>query len=216
VSPPATTLESVTRDALPTQYALRVVAAVARRPRTVPAAQEHALQRLAGALIADLRPAPVPAAPAAPPPGSVAGPGAPTGPTAPHQPGGRAELERFLQQMELGLWPWQRPSPPPVPGEEDIRALEAELARRLPETPEQAEEVEDLAASITASHRHLLDRITAGLKHADVAELTPWGLLVLVTWLLFALAGEPGPRSSNDLAVVAIVVAAAAIVQARK
>lgn len=202
----------MTRDALPTQYALRVVAAVARRPRTVPAAQEHALQRLAGALIADLRPASVPA-PAAPAPGSVAGPGTPT---APREPGGRAELEQFLQQMELGLWPWQRPGTPPVPGEEDIRALEAELARRLPETPEQAEEVEDLAARITASHRHLLDRIAAGLKHADVAELTPWGLLVLVTWLLFALAGEPGPRSSNDLAVVAIVVAAAAIVQARK
>ncbi len=203
----------MTRDALPTQYALRVVAAVARRPRTVPAAQEHALQRLAGALIADLRPAPAQAVPAAPAPGSVAGPGAPA---TPREPDGRAELEQFLQQMELGLWPWQRPSAPPVPGEEDIRALEAELARRLPETPEQAEEVEDLAASITASHRHLLDRITAGLKHADVAELTPWGLLVLVTWLLFALAGEPGPRSSNDLAVVAIVVAAAAIVQARK
>jgi hypothetical protein len=192
----------VTRD-LPAQYALRVVAAVARFPRAVPAAQEHALQRITGTLTAGLRPGTVPAA-------------RPPEPAEPGPPGGYAELERFLERLELGLWPWQRPGGPPEPGEQEIRALEADLARRLPRTPEQAEEVENLAARITASHRHLLDRVTAGLKHADVAELTPWGLLVLVTWLLFVLAGEPGPRSSNDLAVVAIVVAAAAIVQARR
>jgi hypothetical protein len=212
----------VPRD-LPAQYALRVVAAVARRPRMVPAAQEHALVRITGTLTAGLRPGTVPAASAAPaapaataarPPES-AEPG-PPGPAEPGPPVGYAELERFLERLELGLWPWQRPGGPPEPGEQEIRALEADLARRLPRTPEQAEEVENLAARITASHRHLLDRVTAGLKHADVAELTPWGLLVLVTWLLFVLAGEPGPRSSNDLAVVAIVVAAAAIVQARR
>jgi hypothetical protein len=205
----------VPRD-LPAQYALRVVAAVARRPRAVPAGQEHALVRITGTLTAGPRPGTVPAAPPAPaaPPGPAA-PG-PPGPAEPGPPVGYAELERFLERLELGLWPWQRPGGPPEPGEEEIRALEADLARRLPRTPEQAEEVENLAARITASHRHLLDRVTAGLKHADVAELTPWGLLVLVTWLLFVLAGEPGPRSSNDLAVVAIVVAAAAIVQARR
>jgi hypothetical protein len=214
----------VTRDAVSSQYALRVAAVVAHRARAVPAGQEHALQRIAAALTAGLRPGPAPPAPgaAAPGPAAPAAPGArppapaAPGPAEPGPPGGYAELDRFLQRLELSLWPWQRPSGPPLPGEQDIRELEAELARRLPRTPEQADEVEDLAARITVSHRHLLDRVTAGLKHADVAELTPWGLLVLVTWLLFVLAGEPGPRSSNDLAVVAIVVAAAAIVQSRK
>ncbi len=58
--------------------------------------------------------------------------------------------------------------------------------------------------------------MTGGVKRADVAGLTPWALLVLVMWLLLRIADEPGTKASNDLTVIAIVVAMAAVILSRE
>jgi hypothetical protein len=104
---------------------------------------------------------------------------------------------------------------PDVPTSQELYEAEAALSRHLPTTPEQAAEVEQAASDLTANpeKRKAVERITAVLRRVDVAGLTPWGLMVLVTWLLLRVASEPGEQSSNDLAVIAIVIAAGAVIR---
>jgi hypothetical protein len=106
----------------------------------------------------------------------------------------------------------------PVPSDADLEKVETELAALLPETDEEIQEVARGVASIQADPegRKLIDRMTGGLKRADVAGITPWAVLVLVTWLLLRIAAEPGTKASNDLVAISIVVAMAVIIQNRK
>jgi hypothetical protein len=99
--------------------------------------------------------------------------------------------------------------------ERELHAAEAALLRLLPTTPEQIEEVEQAYAEITASpeSRKLLERMTGGFQRADLASLSPWAGLVLVTLLALRIASEPGEQSSNDLVVIAIVLAMLTIIQ---
>jgi hypothetical protein len=52
--------------------------------------------------------------------------------------------------------------------------------------PEQREEVAQVAVELSADpeKRRVIERVGGALKHVDVAGLTPWPLLVLLTWLL--------------------------------
>ncbi len=61
-----------------------------------------------------------------------------------------------------------------------------------------------------------MERLTGGLKRSDMQGMTLWGICVLLTWLLYHLAGEPGAKPANDLAMIAIVIGMAAIIQNRK
>lgn len=102
----------------------------------------------------------------------------------------------------------------PVPATQELYAAEAALRRQLPTTPEQAAEVQQAASEVTANlrKRKVVERIRAAFNEVDVAGLTPWGVLVLVTWLMLRMASEPGQTPSNDLVVISIVIAIAAII----
>jgi hypothetical protein len=102
-----------------------------------------------------------------------------------------------------------------VPTSRELYEAEAALRCRLPTTPEQAAEVEQAALDLTADpeKRKVIEWVSAAFRYVDVAGLTPWGFVVLAMWLLLRVASEPGEQSSNDLAVIAIVIAAVAVIR---
>lgn len=115
----------------------------------------------------------------------------------------------------------------PVPTARDLDEAEADLLSRLPQTPEDVREVEQAIAQIDSDPERvsLIGKLTSGITRDDVKELSAWALLVLVGWLLFKMANLPvtadlSPAQeaalSNEVNVIAIIVAMAAIILARK
>jgi hypothetical protein len=112
----------------------------------------------------------------------------------------------------------------PVPTPQELYEAEAALRSRAPQTPEQAEEVSQFAAQMTADSekRKLIERLIGGLTSDDVARLTPYAVLVLLYWWLCYVTGLPligKPLPSQDpayLAVIGILVAGLAIIRSQK
>jgi hypothetical protein len=100
----------------------------------------------------------------------------------------------------------------PTPAE--MEEARASLQRNLPETAEQAGEVEQRAATIAADPegRKLVERITTALKQADLSKVPRAVVPVVVYWLLcrdlgLPFDGEVTPAQHADFfGVLAIVV----------
>jgi len=114
-----------------------------------------------------------------------------------------------------------------VPQVAELEQARTAVLSQLPETEEEVEEVAQAVAEIQADprKRRVIDRLAGGLKRSDVADLTPLALLVLLAWLLFHVASLPvvaheSPAqeavTSNDLAVIAILIAAYAVIRNRE
>jgi hypothetical protein len=114
----------------------------------------------------------------------------------------------------------------PVPQAAELEQAKATILSQLPKTEEEIKEVAQAVAEVQADlgKRRVINGLTGGLKRSDVAELTPLALLVLLAWILFHVAGLPvaaheSPAqeavTSNDLSVIAILVAAYALIRSR-
>lgn len=105
-----------------------------------------------------------------------------------------------------------RPLPVPTPAE--LEEARASLQLNLPATPEQIEEVEHRAATITADpeRRKLVERMTDALKQADLSKVPRATIPVLLYWLLckefgLPLNGHVTPSQHADfLGVITIVL----------
>jgi hypothetical protein len=141
----------------------------------------------------------------------------------------RGQLEAALLQMAVdnnvrGILDRQRDAMAAItrsftiPTVESLHVAQDAMLDVIPREPEAAQEIQQLAAEITADteKRRVVERITGGLNRADVAGLTPWALLVLMWWFLSQYAKEPGTEVSNQLVVLVIVIAMATIIQDRK
>lgn len=141
----------------------------------------------------------------------------------------RGQLEAALLQMAVdnnvhGILDRQRDAMAAItrsftiPTVESLHVAQDSMLDVISREPEAAQEIQQLAAEITADteKRKVVERITGGLNRADVAGLTPWALLVLMWWFLSQYAKEPGTEVSNQLVVLAIVIAMATIIQDRK
>lgn len=104
-----------------------------------------------------------------------------------------------------------------VPTPEELQRAEEALLGFIPEAEEDGAVVEQAAAQLTADARQqtMVERLTGGLRRSEVAGLTRWALLVLVWWLLSQYAQQPGQGVTNQLAVLAIVVAMANVIIAK-
>lgn len=71
-------------------------------------------------------------------------------------------------------------------------------------------------ASSQRRRRTPADRVSGVLRRLDLSGLAPWGGLAALTGLLADYAGGPSATVTNYLAAFAVIVALAAIIQARK
>jgi hypothetical protein len=116
--------------------------------------------------------------------------------------------------------------PLPVPTARELHETEMELRTRLPQTPEDVDEVEKAVAEIGADPEQLslIGRMTSGISREDISELTACAVLVLAAWLFFNVANLPltevlSPVQdavlSNDTGVVSIIVSVALYIRRR-
>jgi hypothetical protein len=134
-------------------------------------------------------------------------------------------LASILERQQDAMWMAQLQTPR-VPQAAELQKAEASLLARLPKTEEDVQQVAQAVAEIQADpkKRSMVDHLTGGLKRSHVAGLTPFALLVLLAWLLIRVAGLPlsaheSPAqeavTSNDLTVIAILIAAYAVIKSR-
>lgn len=103
--------------------------------------------------------------------------------------------------------------PLPVPTPQELHEAQEALRRNLPETPEQVEEVEQRAATITADpeQRKLIERMTGTLKQADLSKVPRATIPILLYWGLCKHLGLPldgqitTAQHGDFLAVITIV-----------
>jgi hypothetical protein len=73
------------------------------------------------------------------------------------------------------------PATQPVPTTSDLDETAEQLRSSLPESRDEAEELEQAVSEIATDPEKLslVDRVADSIKRADVASLTPWGLLTI-------------------------------------
>lgn len=100
------------------------------------------------------------------------------------------------------------------PAFRDLDMTATWLQEALPQTPEQAEEAEQVTAEIAADpqQHHVVQRIMRDLRQVDLAGMTPYAVLVLLAVMLFAYGWEPVGKTNRPLYLVAVLALIAAMI----